>query len=175
MTGRDRGWVGMLAIAVGILTLIGLLAVCTPGEDDQGLGPLRLVSHDCDPDWEDCGRGYDDNRNGGRGGSDNRNGRNVSPGPFDRSPVEMHDVCISLDCSGREKDRDRPPDEARPASLFPVPTPDGVRRFVLSTIEAGIGLGKLFANATIDFVSSLMVGIAGAPDSPPRSGDLRAV
>lgn len=47
-----------------------------------------------------------------------------------------------------------------PTSLFPIPTPDGVRQFVLATIEAGIGLGRLFANATIDFVSSIMVGIA---------------
>ena len=47
-----------------------------------------------------------------------------------------------------------------PYSLFPIPTPDGIRQFVLSTIEAGIGLGRLFANATIDFVSSIMVGIA---------------
>jgi hypothetical protein len=47
-----------------------------------------------------------------------------------------------------------------PQSLFPVPTPDSVRQFVMSMIEGGIGLGRLFANATIDFVSSIMVGIA---------------
>lgn len=45
-------------------------------------------------------------------------------------------------------------------SLFPVPTPDAIRAFVVATVEAGIGLGKLFANATIDFVSSLLVGIS---------------
>jgi hypothetical protein len=152
----------MLAIAIGILALIGLLAVCTPGEDDHSLGRIQLVSHDRDCEWDgDCGGGYYDGDRRRRG-NDNRNGRNVSPGPFDRSPVEMHDVCISLDCSGRDKERDReqPEEPMGPRSLFPVPTPDGIRQFVMAAIEGGIGLGKLFANATIDFVSSLMIGIA---------------
>lgn len=45
------------------------------------------------------------------------------------------------------------------SSLFP-PTPEGIRAFVMSTIEGGIGLGRLFAEATIRFVESLLVGIA---------------
>lgn len=162
MRGHER--VGMLAITIGIVALIGLLSVCTGGEDDQSLGRLELVSHERDRCYGDeC---YDQGDGAGGYGSDyghnrrddrNRNRGAFSPGPFDRSPVDFSNSCISLDCSGREKDRD---EGRRPASLFPVPTPDGVRQFVLATIEGGIGLGKLFANATIDFVSSLMVGIA---------------
>lgn len=44
-------------------------------------------------------------------------------------------------------------------SLFP-PSPDAIRQFVISTIQAGIELGRLFADTTITFVSNLLVGIA---------------
>lgn len=46
-----------------------------------------------------------------------------------------------------------------PYSLFP-PTPEGVRDFVLATIQAGIEMGRLFADTVITFVSNLLVGIA---------------
>lgn len=46
-----------------------------------------------------------------------------------------------------------------PASLFP-PSPDAIRQFVVSTISGGIELGRLFAEATIKFVESLLLGIA---------------
>lgn len=47
-----------------------------------------------------------------------------------------------------------------PYGLFPFPTPDGIRQLVLAAFEGGLALGKLFAEATINFVSSILVGIA---------------
>lgn len=46
-----------------------------------------------------------------------------------------------------------------PWSLFP-PTPDGIRQFVVATVQAGIDMGRLFADTVITFVSNLLVGIA---------------
>lgn len=66
---------------------------------------------ECDANG-DCGdQSYDQWRNEDRNRNRNRNRGAFSPGPFDRSPIEMHDVCISIDCSGREKKdrKDQPP------------------------------------------------------------------
>lgn len=162
-----------LAVIIGVIFLAGVLvAGCVAlVNDDDTLGRVQLVSHEYrdggDCEWEgDCGgQDYDQWNNEDRNRNRNRNRGAFSPGPFDRSPVDFSNSCISLDCSGRDEGRRRrdepPPDEPQTTqSLFPIPTPDGIRQFVLSTIEAGIGLGRLFANATIDFVSSIMVGIA---------------
>lgn len=46
-----------------------------------------------------------------------------------------------------------------PLSLFP-PSFEAVKNFVLAMIEGGIGLGRLFAEATIRFVESVLFGIA---------------
>lgn len=152
-------WVIAAVFACGVL-----VAACTAlVNDEDSYAPLRLqlVSHDecwgdeCDGQYS-SGGDYGHNRRDDR----NRNRGAFSPGPFDRSPVDFSNSCISLDCSGRDEGRRRQPPDQQPESLFPVPTPGGVQKFVLSTIEAGIGLGRLFANATIDFVSSIMVGIA---------------
>lgn len=48
---------------------------------------------------------------------------------------------------------------ASPLSLFP-PSPGAVKDFVVATITAGLELGQLFADATIKFVSSLLIGMA---------------
>lgn len=136
------------------------------------------ADHDWDRGWDERERCYDSDCGGGGDEYDqwnsdqrNHNRRNrgaFSPGPFDRSPVEMHDVCISLDCSGRDRERrggeergdgGGPAGEGRPMSLFP-PTPDGIRAFVVSTIQGGIEMGRLFAETTIRFVENLLVGIA---------------
>lgn len=57
---------------------------------------------------------YGNGDNGPRQGNDGDQGRcrgngcrgSFSPGPFDRSPVDIHDnqVCISPDCSSKGKD-----------------------------------------------------------------------
>lgn len=175
----------VLVFIIGMIFLAGVfVAACVAvvNDDDDSLGRIEFVSHrDCDPSWDDCG----DNDYRQDYGSEDRN-RNrhrnrgaFSPGPFDRSPIEMHDVCISLDCSdGRDKDR-RDGDggqhpkaaclapvpfhcDPAPASLFP-PSPDGIRAFVVSTIRAGVEMGRLFADTTISFVANLLVGIATVP------------
>lgn len=62
--------------------------------------------------WDDdCDDRDGDGYSGGDYGHNRRDDRNrnrgaFSPGPFDRSPVDFSNSCISLDCSGREKRRD---------------------------------------------------------------------
>ena len=173
-TAQD-GQLGILVaiLVILVLAMVGLFAICTD-DDDQALG-LRLIAAtgpayhdggDCDPEWDDCGdydQRYDQWNNEDRNRNRNRNRGAFSPGPFDRSPVEMHDVCISLDCSSGRDDRRRrdesPPEEARTQSLFP-PSFEGVKAFVLSTIKSGIEMGRLFAETTITFVENLLFGIA---------------
>lgn len=163
-----------LAIIIGIVFLAGVLvAGCVAlVNDEDSLGRVELVSHEYrdggDCEWEgDCGGQYSSGGDYGHNRRDDRH-RNrgaFSPGPFDRSPVDFSNSCISLDCSGRDEGRRRrrdepPPDDPqRTQSLFP-PTPDGIKQFVLTTIQAGIELGRLFADTTITFVSNLLVGIA---------------
>lgn len=176
---RERGGaIGGLLAAIGLLVVLMAIAfaVCvgtTGASQSRSLGRIHLVSHryddggDCD--WNgDCGDDYGGNRYGGEGNhNDNRRCRgdqcrgSFSPGPFDRSPIEMHDVCVSLDCSGREKKHkdDKPPPDESPQSLFP-PSVDGVKAFVLQTIQSGLELGRVFSDTTITFVGNLLVGIA---------------
>lgn len=87
---RPRGQVGviiLIGIAILVLAVIGLFAVCTPGEDDHSLGKAQIAYHqdrDCDPDWDDCGYGdggnygdgnYGQGRNSGGGGGNGNRGR----------------------------------------------------------------------------------------------------
>lgn len=132
------------------------------------LGPASpaFADHDSGREecrWEgDCGsQSYDGQwSNEDRNRNRDRNRGAFSPGPFDRSPIDFShsNFCISLDCSGRDQDRP-PPSEGRPQQLFP-PSADGIRNFVTSTVQAGIEMGRLFADTTITFVSNLLVGIA---------------
>lgn len=177
-TPADDGSVPLaliILIGLAVLLLLGL-GVCTDAlfhdedePDDLGQARIVLISHerDCD-DWNgECGEGsysggdYGHNRRDDR----NRNRGAFSPGPFDRSPVDFSDSCISLDCSGRDDGRRRRDDEPPPdepmvtQSLFP-PSFEGVKTFVLSTIKSSIELGRLFADTTITFVENLLFGIA---------------
>lgn len=111
---RQRGQVGIILgviIVILVLALIGLFAVCTPGENDHGdsLGWVQLAYHDgggeCWDEYDCRGRDYGDDGNGDYGGNRYRNengtrndqrrcqGRgcrgSFSPGPFDRSPVNI--------------------------------------------------------------------------------------
>lgn len=70
---------------------------------------------------------YDDGGDYGNGNdqrhcheSENCRG-SFSPGPFDRSPVDVHDNCVSLDCSGYGGQPKKPPQQ-QPKSA-PLPTP----------------------------------------------------
>lgn len=124
-------------------------------------------------DGDSSRQDYDQWNNEDRNRNRNRNRGAFSPGPFDRSPLDFRNACISLDCSNRGKDDEQRRDEDRdrggrgpmlavaqaPQSLFP-PSPDAIRAFVVNTVKAGIELGKLFAETTISFVENIMVGIA---------------
>lgn len=150
-----------------VLIIFGLFAVCNDDDDSNSLGPERIIlagyhgGSDCYQygDCRDHDRRYDND------GEDNRRG-GISPGPFDRSPVDLRDnrvvICFPFArCDGDGKN-DKGGDEQppmTPASLFP-PTPQGIRDFVVSTIKSSIDLGRLFADTTITFVENLMIGIA---------------
>lgn len=107
----------IIGLVIVVLAIIGLFAVCFDDDDGDGdidtLGRLELVSHDygCDPAWEDCGGRYGDSGDDWNSDQRNHNGRErgaFSPGPFEDSPVDFRDNCISLDCGGRERQEDQP-------------------------------------------------------------------
>jgi len=103
------GLVVGIVIVVLALAIIGLFAVCTPGENDHSLGRVQLVRYDGGGDggcWDgECydGDGQDQRYDQNYGSRDDRNrsrNRNrgaFSPGPFDRSPVDAFNgntVCL---------------------------------------------------------------------------------
>lgn len=144
----------VLAIVIGLIFLAGVVvAGCFAlVNDEDSLGRIQLVSHhdyrgDCDDYRGNC-RGNPD------GGSDGNTGYDGEGGQGGDTDQRGDHNCRNFCFYGV------PLPGSQPESLFPVPTPGGVQKIVLATIEAGIGLGRLFANATIDFVSSIMVGIA---------------
>lgn len=47
-----------------------------------------------------------------------------------------------------------------PTSLFPVPTPESVKDFVVAMMTGGVGLGRTIAEAVFVFIESLFVGLA---------------
>jgi hypothetical protein len=111
-----------MMIGFCLLVLVGGFTVCDRMINDESedgdqhlLGRIVLVSHDYDDGYDDGGGGGYDYDDGGQGnGNDQRKcyrGENCrgsfSPGPFDRSPIDFSDSCISLDCSGREKKDDK--------------------------------------------------------------------
>ena len=93
---------------------------------------------------------YDDGGDPGSGNDQRRcyhaeNCRgSFSPGPFDRSPVDIHDnqVCISPDCSGKG-DGKQPPAEDRPAEM--ITNPAKLVQFPLT-----------IAKMSFDFASSIL-------------------
>lgn len=151
-------------VALVGLILLGFVLGLAVLQIGTGYRPAGvLISHERDCWDDDCGG---QNSSGGDYGHNRRDDRNrnrgaFSPGPFDRSPVDFSNSCISLDCSGRDEGRRRgqPPPEERTQSLFP-PSFEGVKSFVLATIKSGIEMGRLFAETTITFVENLLFGIA---------------
>lgn len=71
----------------------------------------------------DCNRegNCNDQRRCADSGDDCRG--SFSPGPFDRSPVDVHDNCISLDCNGHGKPQPSQPRGfiTNPAKLIEFP------------------------------------------------------
>lgn len=99
----------LILLIVAVIFVGGLFASCDAlfededEKNDLGSARVELVSHDWDGGDQDYDSNYGsrDDRNRNR----NRNRGAFSPGPFDRSPIDMRNACISLDCSGRERDR----------------------------------------------------------------------
>jgi hypothetical protein len=169
----------VILIAIGTLIALGMaMAACGALINDEDSLPVmksryeiashdypRCQSHECGDGW---GRGSDGNSGGEYEGG--RSGDNDQRGDHNCRNFCFYGVPMPGEGgggSGGEPPSEPPsgsqtgtPRQAGSLSLFPVPTPDGVRTFVLSTMQAGIGLGRLFADATIDFVSSILVGIA---------------
>lgn len=117
---RQRGQFGLVigvVLVVLALALIGLFAVCTPGEDDHSLGRSQVAYHerdDGDCDWNgDCGDDSYHNEYGNRGDQNRRRNRgSFSPGPFDRSPVTII-ICPpgTQYCGSDGGHSDQPPEE----------------------------------------------------------------
>ena len=141
---RNSGQVILWLVGVIlVLALIGLAAVCTPGENDHGsLGRVELVSHRhrdrCD--YDDC-----DDRDGGK---------------------QTCFMACYITVPGLPGQQEPPPDERaqnvaclvpapwhcdRPASLFP-PTPDKIIGGIQIMGDAGIKLGSTIAQLVIDYV-----------------------
>lgn len=123
---RQRGQaIIFLIAAVLVLALIGLMAVCTPGEDDHSLGRLQLVSHHhrdrCDYD-DEC------DRDGGK---------------------QTCFMACYITVPGLPGQR--PPPDNQPESLFP-PTPDKIIGGIQIMGDAGIKLGSTIAQLVIDYV-----------------------
>lgn len=108
------------AVFVGLMALSHIMV-------GTGVVTYKLASHDeCGQEYECYDEGgyrgdggdqeYDQWNNEDRNRNRNRNRGAFSPGPFDRSPIDFTNACISLDCSGRDegKRNDRqPPEEER--------------------------------------------------------------
>jgi hypothetical protein len=47
-----------------------------------------------------------------------------------------------------------------PRGFFPLPTPEGVRDFVVSMATGGIEMGRVISEAVFVFIESLFVGLA---------------
>lgn len=128
MRRRSEHGQALLFIVIGviILALIGLFAVCTPGEDDHGLGRPVLVSHHRDRDRCD----YEDecDRDGGK---------------------QTCFMACYITVPGLPGQR--PPPDEQPESLFP-PSPDKIIGGIQIMGDAGIKLGSTIAQLVIDYV-----------------------
>jgi hypothetical protein len=159
---------------IGLVLLGALAASCVAlVNDEDSSGPaVVLVSHDyCAADHDGCGDDWGGGSDGNTGydGEGGRSGDTDQRGDHNCRNFCFYGVPMPGDGGGGSEPATlgaRPPLDGTglpggggPRSLFP-PTPEGIRAFVLATMEAGLGLGRLFADATIDFVSTILVGIA---------------
>lgn len=139
---------GLRKLLVGLVVAASLLAAAGPafaydGRDDRGGSGYNDGGYndggDCD--WRgDCGgQSYDGQwSNEDHNRNRNRNRGAFSPGPFDRSPVDFSNSCISLDCSGRDKgEKKNPPPKAsqhdRPSEM--ITNPAKLIQFPITIVE----------------------------------------
>jgi hypothetical protein len=103
---RGGPMAGFFFAIAAIIICFGLLAVACGACSDtnNSLGRPELVSHHDDRDGNS---GYDGGENDQRRCQGDNCRGSFSPGPFDRSPIDIHDnqVCISPDCSSRKDDK----------------------------------------------------------------------
>jgi hypothetical protein len=144
-------------LMVGLVVVASVLATAGPayayherGGDGYGQGDDRYGN-----DGGDYGNGNDQRRC-----HESQNCRgSFSPGPFDRSPVDVHDNCVSLDCSGSAKDgKKQPPAQGHQTTSLTDPTK--LPQVIVTIIKSGLDMGQLFATTTIKFVEDLFVALA---------------
>ena len=114
-TTANDGQLGILVaiLVILVLAMVGLFALCNGSDDENGMAVTPAAYHDGgDCDWSgDCGddryeqdySSRDRNRNRGR----NRGA--FSPGPFDRSPVDIHDNNVCMPFATCTPAQDQPP------------------------------------------------------------------
>lgn len=107
--------------AIGILVVLfifALFALCNDDENEaDSWAPALVASHDY-RGGSDCYQYGDcrgDSGNEGEYRDDNRRG-GISPGPFDRSPVDLRDnrvvICFPFSrCDAKDGEGDPPPNE----------------------------------------------------------------
>jgi len=92
---RERGGaVADVLIFIGAVVVVSAIAGVACGSCASGAAPARTAApavsqyRECNDEYQDC--------------RDQRHRGNFSPGPFDRSPVDVHDneICVSLNCAG---------------------------------------------------------------------------
>lgn len=151
--GKDQaGQVGIIlgvGIVILVLALIGLLAVCTPGENDHGdsLGRVQLISHDRGGCYDE----YDCDDYGRRGCDERGCYEEGPPDDRDRGGKQTCFMACYITVPGVPgMGGDQPPPRER-ASLFP-PTPDKIIGGIQVMGDAGIKLGSTIAQLVIDYV-----------------------
>lgn len=117
MRRPQRGQGAVVTLIVVILALVGLFALCNDSDDDDvdldGIGRVVLINHEYEGDR--CYRYGDCKGDSGNDDSDyrddNRRG-GISPGPFDRSPVDFRDnrvtICFPFSRCDSAEDDDQP-------------------------------------------------------------------
>lgn len=118
MRHREGGGIPLaliIIIALGVIMLAGL-GLCGDAlfEDEDEVNdlgaPALVLDHDGDYYGDRSDQDYEQWNNEDRNRNRNRNRGAFSPGPFEDSPVDFRDNCISLDCSGRDR---TPPQEGQ--------------------------------------------------------------
>lgn len=127
-----------MKLAAKILLAVFVLGVLVAGciavvNDEDSLGPIRLVSHEqgCDPDYEPC---EDEGR------------RKETCFMF------CDNIIVIPGLPGQE---DPLPDGRARTSLFP-PTPEKIFAGIQAMADAGINLGTQMARLVVDYVIGVM-------------------
>jgi hypothetical protein len=148
-------------LVAGLVLTVALLAGgASPAHASHRDGRDRDGCYDACYDGDGYSQDYDGQwSNEDRNRNRNRNRGAFSPGPFDRSPIDFSNSCISLDCSGRDEGgkKKEPPKGQQPSSLT---DPRKLPSVIAQIAKAGLDMGQLFATTTIKFVETLFTALA---------------